>query len=108
MKKKVFYAALITVAASSFIGLSSFTSNSIEKSSKQQRWGDEDLFFVGPDLIVRASDGTVIEGGPQGRTIRICPGWGRPCVGSATIDNKVYSYNGSKGIFQSDIVIYQD
>lgn len=53
----------------------------------------------------RASDGTYIAPSSANRIIFICPGWGRSCKGSATIDGTTYTYSSSKGLFKPDIAI---
>ncbi len=53
----------------------------------------------------RASDGTYITAAPTNRIIYICPGWGRSCRGSATIDNLSITYSSSKGFNKPDILI---
>ncbi len=53
----------------------------------------------------RSSDGTFIAPSSTDRIIFICPGWGRSCRGSATIDGSTYTYSSSKGLFKPDIII---
>jgi len=103
-KKKMKTTVLKTLAVmlTTFM-LCSFTAK--HSSILKQSGHDEELVLLKAGQEAWATDGTHIPPQSTDVNVRICPGSGSPCSGTATVGTLVISYNGSKGVLRPDIIV---
>lgn len=97
MKKLIFSVSILVFVSV----LCSFSYN-----LKESKTGDEDeVYVLNPGQTAVASDGTSITASSGEERIRVCPGSGSPCTGTATIGPITIVYNSEKGRLRPDIII---
>lgn len=84
--------------------LCSFTLENTQKSQSGD-WDEAEVLLPAGMHAFADGDNTYIPPESTDRTVKICPGSGVACKGSATVGTEVIVYDGTKGILRPDIVI---